>query len=448
MTDAVLIGGNDIVEVVRSRAIFPVFQPVFDLTSTEIVGFEALARGPEGTALERPGALFGAAREHGLTAELDWVCRAAAFGAFMQADAPPALTLLVNAEPESFGTECPGDLLPIVHRAEELLRVMVEVNDRALAADPAELLAIEHRARSMGWGIALDDVGSGHGAIAMIPVVRPDIVKIDLNLLRTVSDADASAVILAATRHVESTGAALCVESIENDEDRHWARALGAKYGQGIYLGAPMALPQDLRAPRQPLPLVAPPADVASGDTPWGMVEGLETHAMSPDHFVEWARIVARGAIAPGVAPVILSGVGRGAFDADVAATFPHEAVPLLSVAFGVDISDEPLPGLRGVRLTDADPLADTVFLVVLSEVGGIALLGKGQADGRILSVMTQATAVVEDIAHHLIRRIPRFGSDGAALAPPVPRDVEHQEANVAEPQSETVRGRRLFNRR
>ena len=150
MTAEVSTEEADIAAVVRSRAVTAVFQPVFDLSTTEIVGFEALARGPQGTSLESPGGLFGAAHAHGLTAELDWVCRAAAFAAFLEADAPPALTLLVNALPESFGTECPQDLLPVVRRAQAVLRVMIEVNDRSLAADPAQLLVAEHRARSMG----------------------------------------------------------------------------------------------------------------------------------------------------------------------------------------------------------------------------------------------------------------------------------------------------------
>ncbi len=447
MTSDIVADTSDIADVVRARAVSTVFQPVFDLTSTEIVGFEALTRGPKGTALESPLALFGAAREHGLTAELDWVCRATAFAAFVEADAPPALTLLVNAEPESFGTDCPEDLLPMVHRAEDALRVMVEVNDRALAADPAELLAGEHRARSIGWGIALDDVGSGLGAIAMIPVVRPDVIKIDLNLLRTVSDAEAAAVILAATRHVERTGAALCVESIETEDDVRWARALGATYGQGRHLGAPGPLPRELHAPRRPLPLVAPSQGDAAGGTPWDLLEGVESRLLDPDHFIEWARIIARGSIAPGAAPVILAGAGRGGFDADVAATFPPQASPLLAVAFGVGVSDEPVPGLRGVRLAATDPLADIAFTVVISAIGSFALLGRGQADGRILSVMTQERRVVDDIARHLIRRIPRAGGDGMALQPASPIAWEAQDSGQEDRAAEPGRGRRLFPR-
>jgi EAL domain-containing protein (putative c-di-GMP-specific phosphodiesterase class I) len=54
------------------------YQPVVRLPGRRVVAYEALARGPEGSALESPGALFGAAAEEDLVGELDWACRLAA----------------------------------------------------------------------------------------------------------------------------------------------------------------------------------------------------------------------------------------------------------------------------------------------------------------------------------------------------------------------------------
>lgn len=71
---AALLDGHDV---------HMVFQPVVDLHSGEIVGLEALARGPQSSPFASPPALFAAARGCGRVAELDWVCRAAAFQAFL-----------------------------------------------------------------------------------------------------------------------------------------------------------------------------------------------------------------------------------------------------------------------------------------------------------------------------------------------------------------------------
>ncbi|MGI8749246.1 MAG: EAL domain-containing protein [Thermoleophilaceae bacterium] len=68
----------------------PVFQPLVDLYSGETLGYEALARGPEGP-LQRPDLLFAAGRQEGRLAELDRACRRAA-GA-REAPTPPSCAI-------------------------------------------------------------------------------------------------------------------------------------------------------------------------------------------------------------------------------------------------------------------------------------------------------------------------------------------------------------------
>ena len=63
---------EDFSRVLDSRAVQPVFQPLIDLENRHVVGYEALARGPMGSALETPVALFEAAWRAGRVAELDW----------------------------------------------------------------------------------------------------------------------------------------------------------------------------------------------------------------------------------------------------------------------------------------------------------------------------------------------------------------------------------------
>jgi EAL domain-containing protein (putative c-di-GMP-specific phosphodiesterase class I) len=209
-----------------TRNVYVVFQPLVDLVSGEVVALEALARGPESSALASPLALFAAAREVGRVGELDWVCRTAAFRTFQEAHLPPAISLFINTEPESLAEPCPADLLHFVTRAESALRVFVEVNDRALAADPAGVLAAVDRARDFGWGIAIDDVGVSRAPVAMLPIIRPDVVKLDLRLLNRSDAIDAAAIITSVLRHVETSGAVLLVEGIETKED---ARRIGSQ---------------------------------------------------------------------------------------------------------------------------------------------------------------------------------------------------------------------------
>lgn len=282
----------------------------------------------------------------------------------------------------------------------------------------------------------------------MMPVVHADLVKVDLRLLREAGQADAAAVLMATLRHVERTGAALCVERIETEDDLRWARAMGAVYGQGRHLGAPGPLPTDLSAPRVPVPLVAPSAGDAFVSSPFDLLPDAEPRHVERRHFLDLARTVAFGSIAPGAAPVVLVGVGRSGFDPAVVGTFPAEQ-PLLWAMFGTGMPAEPAPGIRGVRVAGADPLADLEFLVAVSEKTGTALLGRTLPDGTLEVVHTQDREVAHGVARHLVRRIPPPGSDGLALPPPLPA-VDAAEAPVDRPveQAPDARGWRIGRRR
>lgn len=102
-------------------AVRAVYQPIVDLTDGSLVAFEALARGPAGSALESPAALFASAREAGHEAELDWLCRATAFRGALQARLPASTTLFVNAEPRWLTTACPPQLASVLEQARALI---------------------------------------------------------------------------------------------------------------------------------------------------------------------------------------------------------------------------------------------------------------------------------------------------------------------------------------
>jgi len=86
-------------EIIRAGAVRAVYQPIVALPDGEPVGYEALARGPQGSALESPLALFAAARDAGLLGELEWACRAAALRGALAAGLPDSVALFLNVEP-------------------------------------------------------------------------------------------------------------------------------------------------------------------------------------------------------------------------------------------------------------------------------------------------------------------------------------------------------------
>src|SRR6185312_10053157 len=92
---------TDVAQVIDDRAIYTVFQPIVRLDTREVVGYEALSRGPAGSRWQDPVAMFSAARAIGRVGELDWICRARAHQGAVAAGLAPELVLFVNVEPST-----------------------------------------------------------------------------------------------------------------------------------------------------------------------------------------------------------------------------------------------------------------------------------------------------------------------------------------------------------
>ncbi|MCW2679324.1 MAG: yjcC [Frankiales bacterium] len=230
------------------------FQPIVDLQTEEVIGYEALARGPLGSPWERPPELFAQARLEGRLREMDWACRVAALRD-VRACSPrrPAWRLFLNTEPEVLGSSCPEDLLADWVDGTDEVSVVVEVTERALSHGPRRLLAAVDELRHLGCEIALDDVGANEASVALLPLIEPDVVKLDAPLLRAARGAMPMATLRAVERYLERSGATLVAEGIETEQDRAAAAALGAQWGQGYLFARPRLLSAgDVRVERDP----------------------------------------------------------------------------------------------------------------------------------------------------------------------------------------------------
>ena len=186
MTDVVTIAGTEQVAaldaVLAAGSLRSVFQPIVDLGTGAVTAYEApgpRARGAPGAAPTSSSPPRAPA-----TAWPPWTLRAAC-----PPSAPRPATgvfdpvgLFVNVEPEVLDTAPLDDLLEVMAGAAGDLRVVLEITERAIATRPADLLSTVERVRSLGWGVALDDVGAEPLSLAFMPLLRPDVVKLDLAL--------------------------------------------------------------------------------------------------------------------------------------------------------------------------------------------------------------------------------------------------------------------------
>jgi hypothetical protein len=109
--------------------------------------------------------------------------------------------------------------------------------------------------RTHGWGVSLDDIGADSRSLALMPLLYPDVIKLDLSLLGERDPADIARVVTAVGAEAERRYATVLAEHIDSDAQLAMARAVGATLGQGFLLGEPGPLPDPLPAPGRPLRL-------------------------------------------------------------------------------------------------------------------------------------------------------------------------------------------------
>lgn len=370
--------------ILREQSIRSLYQPIVEIESRRAVGYEALARGPSDSPLSAPNDLFAAARAADRVADLDWACRGAALEGALEAHFTEPLTLFVNVEPEALDQPVPARLLETLSRVSSDLRIVIEITERALAARPAELLRTAQRVRARGWGIALDDMGADRHSLALMPFLRPDVVKLDLRLIQARPSTEIAEIVNAVNAEVERTGAVVLAEGVEDEGHLGTATAMGATLAQGWMFGRPEPLPA-------PLSGGGPEIDLLSrgphqyGGTPVEVLEGNRPlRRATKRHLLSVSRHLEDQAAGLGEATVLLSGFQtRERFAPSTRRRYGEIAKTAAFVgAFGVQMGDDPETGVRGAAVSDDDPMVDEWDVAVVAPHFAALLAARDLGDG------------------------------------------------------------------
>lgn len=374
---------TSVAELVDRQGVRAAYQPLVDLYSGETVGYEALARGPRGSRLERPDLLFEAARVAGLEREVEWECQRAALQGALDGGLTPDQALFVNVEPRLLRADRPAHLTALLDEALERFSLFAEFTERSLTDRPAEVLAAVKRQRERGVGIALDDVGADPRSLALMPFLAPEVIKLDLRLVQENPTPLIAEIVHAVSAEAERTGALVLAEGIETEQHRQTALALGARYGQGWFFGRPgelhparatsgLGIARPARVPHtahaSPFEAVAPHRPVRRG---------------SKRLLLALSRQIEAQAASLGSSAVILSTFQEAEFfTANTAARYArlseHAA---LAGALGVGLSEQPAPGVRGVAIELADPLRGEWDVTVIAPHFAMAFVARELGD-------------------------------------------------------------------
>ena len=215
------------------NAFHSVFQPIIELETRRVVGFEALTRFDDGTP---PNIRFADAARLGLGAEFEL---AAIEAALAEAPKLPADTFLsLNVSPA------------VALAAGELLKSHLNGNERQIVLELTEHVPIgdyrplrEAIARLGKVQIAVDDAGAGYASLRHILELRPTFAKLDISLVRGIDGDDLRQAMAAGMQYYAlRSGCRLVAEGVETDEEANVLLELGVDLAQGYLFGRPERL--------------------------------------------------------------------------------------------------------------------------------------------------------------------------------------------------------------
>lgn len=233
-------------DIIEQQSIEAVFQPIFNVSTNQLHGFEALSRGPKDTELHSPFALFSTAEKQGKLSELETLCRNISIHAF---DARQLNgKLFINISPKALldPNHPKGITLQLIKQLGIAPNnVVIELSEQYPADDIDLLKSCLNHYRNQGFLTAIDDLGAGYSGLRLWSELAPDYVKIDRHFIHQI---DTTAVKQEFVRSIvelcQNLTCKVIAEGIETNEELTTLKQLGVTYGQGYFLGKPAIQPQ------------------------------------------------------------------------------------------------------------------------------------------------------------------------------------------------------------
>lgn len=221
------------------------FQPIVDVMEHRVWGYEALVRGPNG---EGAHSVLGQLTDDQLY-RFDQAARVMAIETAGKLFDDPQARLSINFMPNAVyePRACIQQSLAAARRANfPAENLMFEFTENERMSDPAHVENIVRAYKALGFWTALDDFGAGYAGLSLLARLQPNLIKIDMELLRGIDASHPKQVIVSAlaaiARELDIT---LLAEGVESEAELITLRAAGIRLFQGYYFAKPgfMSLP-------------------------------------------------------------------------------------------------------------------------------------------------------------------------------------------------------------
>jgi EAL domain-containing protein (putative c-di-GMP-specific phosphodiesterase class I) len=227
-------------DVINQDKIRTVFQPVVSIKTREVVGYEALLRGPQGTKIENPEVFFSLAKEADVVRELDLLCVRHALQNIKKLSENQML--FINIKPITLenikALQLIFELLKL--KRAQWKRAIFEIPESGVYSLSQDAMSGLKYLRDLGAKVAIDDAGSGITSLRDILSVKPDVIKIDMSLIRNIhNDKDRQNILESLMRFARCLGAKAVAEGIETKEEYKYLLKQNVLYGQGYFFARP-----------------------------------------------------------------------------------------------------------------------------------------------------------------------------------------------------------------
>ncbi|SHH25450.1 diguanylate cyclase (GGDEF) domain-containing protein [Thermosyntropha lipolytica DSM 11003] len=239
--------------IISQKGIRTFYQPIISLKNGKITGWEALSRGPQGSLLETPLALFNAAQYYNHLYELEIICQEKAL-----ARISPYLKghyLFLNISPRIIYSHYEQHLKFI----EQLLakyaldsqNIVLELTERDAIENYEQFKKALNHYRDSGFLIAIDDTGAGYSSLQAIAETKPEFMKVDMSLIRGIDkDPTKKALLETLVNFSCKIGTQIICEGIETLEEFKTLASMGCDYGQGYFIAQPAPdISQEISSP-------------------------------------------------------------------------------------------------------------------------------------------------------------------------------------------------------
>jgi EAL domain-containing protein (putative c-di-GMP-specific phosphodiesterase class I) len=225
-------------QLVNGGGLLSYFQPIVELQNGDIVGYEALTRGPVDSAVHLADGLFGAARYHKLTDMLELACLRRSIE-WLNA-IPEPLWISVNLGPALLMSPEFGQFIRDPKIGPLLPRVVFELTEHVPVASVAGLHDAVTALFPPALRLSLDDTGCGFFDLTTVETMRPEIVKLCITVISRIGRSAEVEHQMRGTIHaVKKLGALTLGEGVENTNQAEILKRSGAAFAQGNFFGLP-----------------------------------------------------------------------------------------------------------------------------------------------------------------------------------------------------------------